>query len=286
LRIAALLAAIALALCACGGDSGSPNAIVPSPSSEAGNTPVPEATSLPALTATAAATRPPATATNAPAPTRTPEPTAVTGPARILSRGPASARQVALTFDAGADRGFTEQILDTLKQEGVTASFGLTGQWVERNQDLAARVVADGHALINHTYSHSSWTGLSTNSRALTQAERFRELDRTEAGLVALTGRSTKPFFRSPYGDQDASVQRDLGARGYAYNILWTVDSRGWMGLPSPDITARCLQLAEPGAIYVFHVGAQSQDAAALPAIIGGLRAAGYGFVTVAAFAQ
>jgi peptidoglycan/xylan/chitin deacetylase (PgdA/CDA1 family) len=213
-------------------------------------------------------------------------PTPVSEPAQVLSRGPEGERQVALTFDAGADRGFTEQILDTLRQEGVMASFGLTGRWVELNPDLAARIVADGHTLINHSYSHASWTGLSTGSGPLSQAERFDELDRTEQALLAASGGSSRPFFRSPYGDQDATVQRDLGAKGYAYNVLWTVDSRGWMGLAAPDIIARCLQLAEPGAIYVFHVGAQSQDAAALPSVIGGLRAAGYSFVSVAAFAQ
>jgi hypothetical protein len=54
------------------------------------------------------------------------------------------------------------------------------------------------------------------------------------------------------------------------------VDSLGWNGLPADQIVERCLSLAEPGAIYVFHVGSASQDAAALQAVIDGLRTRGY----------
>jgi hypothetical protein len=71
-------------------------------------------------------------------------------------------------------------------------------------------------------------------------------------------------------------VNQDVAARGYAYNVMWTVDSRGWLGIPAASITQRCLDLAEPGAIYIFHVGSQSQDGPALQSIIDGLRAKGY----------
>jgi peptidoglycan/xylan/chitin deacetylase (PgdA/CDA1 family) len=62
---------------------------------------------------------------------------------------------------------------------------------------------------------------------------------------------------------------------------MWTVDSWGWRGIPAQEIVQRCLSLAEPGTIYIFHVGSASQDALALQAIIDGLRRAGYSFGTV-----
>jgi peptidoglycan/xylan/chitin deacetylase (PgdA/CDA1 family) len=188
---------------------------------------------------------------------------------------------VALTFDAGADRGYAEYILDVLLYTGVHASFGMTGQWAEQNPDLVQRMAAEGHRLINHSYDHRSFTGLSTSARPLTPDQRAAELDRTEALLQRLTGQSTLPLFRAPYGDTDPTVLRDVGARGYAYNILWTVDSRGWMHYSAGAIIQRCLAQAQPGAIYVMHVGAESQDAIALPAIIGGLAEAGYTFETI-----
>lgn len=188
---------------------------------------------------------------------------------------------VALTFDAGADRGYAELILDVLRDAGVRASFGVTGLWAEQNPDLVQRMAAEGHRLINHSYDHSSFTGFSTRRRPLTPEQRWAQLDRTEAIIVELTGQSTLPLFRAPYGDTDATVLRDIAARGYAYNVLWSVDSGGWLGLSAGAIIRRCLALAHPGAIYVMHVGAAAQDGPALPAIIAGLQEAGYAFETL-----
>ncbi|MDP2673521.1 MAG: hypothetical protein Q8Q00_01280 [Dehalococcoidia bacterium] len=84
-----------------------------------------------------------------------------------------------------------------------------------------------------------------------------------------------------PYGDYDASVNADLYARGYLYNVLWTVDSLGWDGLAAAEIVRRCLDRVQPGAIFVFHVGSASEDAAALQPIIDGLRETGYSMTTV-----
>jgi peptidoglycan/xylan/chitin deacetylase (PgdA/CDA1 family) len=203
------------------------------------------------------------------------------GAARVVDRGSADRKFVALTFDAGADAGFTSQILDTLKVEGVSASFGITGRWAEQNPALLRRIVQDGHRLINHTYDHSSFTGLSTGQPPQTREQRWAQLDRTRDIVLGLTGVDIRPYFRPPYGDYDASVNADVFARGYTVNVMWTVDSLGWNGLPADQIVARCLERATPGAIYIFHVGSASQDAMALPAIIDGLRSRGYGMGSV-----
>jgi peptidoglycan/xylan/chitin deacetylase (PgdA/CDA1 family) len=65
---------------------------------------------------------------------------------------------------------------------------------------------------------------------------------------------------------------------GYSRKVGWTVDSLGWRGVAAPDIVARCLKLAAPGGVYVFHVGRASQDALALPQLIHALRERGFGF--------
>ncbi len=62
---------------------------------------------------------------------------------------------------------------------------------------------------------------------------------------------------------------------------MWSVDSLGWKGLTRAEILERVLDGLEPGAIYLFHVGSQSQDGPALPAIISELRDRGYGFAGV-----
>jgi peptidoglycan/xylan/chitin deacetylase (PgdA/CDA1 family) len=100
--------------------------------------------------------------------------------------------------------------------------------------------------------------------------------------LSGLTGTSTVPFWRPPFGDYDSSVLVDVAGIGYAYTVLWTIDSRGWQGFTADQIVERVLGQAVPGAIVAMHVGSQSQDGPALARVIEGLRALGYSFVTVA----
>ena len=236
----------------------------------------------PPTTTIAATTTVPATTAPQPAPTSTAPPTSSGAPATVVRRGDAGRRTVALTFDAGSDLGFAATILDTLDESGIKASFGITGRWAEQHPDLVRRMGAAGHLVINHSYEHRSFTGVSARPALLAPAERRADIERTEEIIRSLTGATTRPWFRSPYGDYDASVNGVLGSLGYRYNVLWTVDSLGWQGLSPAAITSRCLQGAVPGAILLFHVGSQSQDAAALPGIIAGLRQAGYAFGTVA----
>lgn len=204
-----------------------------------------------------------------------------TGSAEIVHKLPTTQKVVALTFDAGADRGYTAMILDTLLKEGVKASFGLTGKWSDANPDLVKRIVNEGHMVFNHTYAHDSMTGFSTNKGPMTYAARASELWKTHAAILRISGASTKPYFRPPYGDFDASVMSDISSRGYDFNFMWSLDSLGWKGLTAEQITQRVMNAAQPGAIYLFHVGAQSQDGPALPAMIQQLRAQGYGFATL-----
>jgi len=216
----------------------------------------------------------PACRPSAPAVDKTP------GHSVAISKGPADCNTVALTFDAGADRGYAEQILDILKQEQVPASFGMTGAWASANGDLIQRMVDEGHEMINHTWDHRSFTGFSAG-RPLGVGERRLELDRTDDLLTGLTGHSSRPLWRPPYGDLDDGVLRDVSDDGYDYTIMWTVDSLGWDHLPAAQIINRCLSKAEPGAIYIMHVGEQSEDAQALTSVIDGLRDRGLSFVTI-----
>ncbi len=264
-----MLAPLTLVALACAGDSRPPDT-----PNTAGTVVPPSAT--PAVPA--ATTQPPRTAfaTSEPSPNAAP-----VVEARVIYRGPATRRAVALTFDAGADVRYTADILRTLRENGVRATFGVTGIWAEQNRDLLFAIAADGHQIINHTYDHRSFTGASTGEPPLTPEERALELSRAEVTVYRYTSRSTKPYFRPPYGDIDDSVLRDAAANRYDTVVMWTVDTLGWDGATAEQILQRAVELAEPGAIYVMHVGSVSQDALALRAIISALRADGYDFETI-----
>lgn len=193
-------------------------------------------------------------------------------------QSPVTSNQIALTFDAGSDAGHTAEILDVLRRENVRATFGITGLWAEQNHDLLLAIAADGHQIINHTDDHKSFTGASTNTPPLTAEQRALELSRTEVTVYHLSGHSTRPYWRPPYGDVDESARRDAAAAGYTITVMWDVDTLGWNHATADAIVERSLANAAPGAIYVMHVGSESQDAAALPRIIAGLSARGYTF--------
>jgi peptidoglycan-N-acetylglucosamine deacetylase len=222
----------------------------------------------------------PATAPTAAAPTAMPTAAAPTASPTAAAGPPRGA--VALTFDAGADRGYAQDILDVLATARAPSSFGITGDWAQQNRDLVQRMAAEGHLVINHTLDHRSFTGLSDERGGLAAARRRAELEQADRIIAPLIGHTTRPWYRLPYGDDDAQVVEDVAPTGFTRKVGWTVDSGGWRGWPADDILSHCLLAAEPGAIYVLHVGADSQDRLALGPLIAGLRQRGYSFATVA----
>ncbi|HWL35532.1 MAG TPA: polysaccharide deacetylase family protein [Frankiaceae bacterium] len=254
-------------------------------------TPAPSAATSSAAPTATTTTRPPVTPTTPtvrPTVSPTVSPTASAcafpgaAPAAVVSRGPATRRVVALTFDAGSDAGSTATILDTLAAAGIPAGFGVTGDFARRNPALVARMRREGHQIVNHSDTHRSFTGVSSDRVVRTREARCADLRRAESAIAAAApGPEVRRWFRPPYGDRDASVDRDVAAAGYRYVVMWTVDSRGWRGVPAAEVVRTTLAAAAPGAILLFHVGAASTDAAALPQVLAGLRARSYGFVTL-----
>jgi len=201
-----------------------------------------------------------------------------------LERLPTTDKVVALTFDAGANADAVPSILATLAAQHVTATFFLTGTFVTQYPDAARSIAAAGHRIGNHSATHPAFAGL-----ALALIE--HEVVSGAQSIQRVTGQDPHPFFRFPFGSKDAKALTEVNALGYAA-IRWTVDSLGWEGTKSgtrgPDFTAaRVLAAATPGEIVLMHVGSNPQDhsmldAAALPAVIDGLRQRGYGFTTLA----
>lgn len=199
--------------------------------------------------------------------------------AQVYSYGESGRREIALTFDAGADRGYAEEILDLLKAEGIQASFGIMGQWAQENPDLLQRMIDEGHMLFNHSWTHASFTGFTTQSAPLTTEERWQELQLTEQAVLELSGYQLQPWFRPPYGDYDESSLRDMAAVGYTKVLLWSCDTRDSLGATAEEILNNCIYNAQPGRIVLMHVGAQSEAYAALPTMIAFLREQGFSFV-------
>jgi len=195
---------------------------------------------------------------------------------------PTSRRVVALTFDGGAGAQGAVRIVSTLVAADAPATFFVTGQFARANGELVRSLAADGFVVGNHTMVHPHLGALDEQA--------IRDEITGSAALISnLTGMTTKPWFRFPFGEYDAEALRVVHDLGYGA-IGWTVDSRGWQGTSAgtaADVVARVRAALRPGAIVLMHLGAHPQDgttfdADALPAVIAAARSAGYRFVTLA----
>ena len=180
---------------------------------------------------------------------------------------------LALTFDDGPHGSLTPRLLETLGKKEVKATFYVIGRNVESHPDIARRIVAEGHEIANHTWSHPSLSGLS--------AERVAdELRRTHEIVLEVTGvRMTN--LRPPYGAFNDRV-RQVAFDGHGYDtIMWSVDPQDWKFRNSARVTRELVSGAAPGAVLLCH-DIHKTTIAAIPPVLDQLLARDFCFVTVA----
>jgi len=197
------------------------------------------------------------------------------GPVRAIVRGMSDPRSACLTIDDGPHPLVTPLILDTLRRENVKATFFVVGELVEQYPELVRMIVADGHELGNHTYSHLPLSHL--NPRGVWAQLRGCEVAVERACAVKMR------WFRPPGGDGTAETLRASDALGYT-TVLWTDNTGDWNGLGPTEIVANALQNLRGGGIILMHQD-NVESMKALPGIIAGARARGLSLGTVGAVA-
>lgn len=196
----------------------------------------------------------------------------------FVLQGPEDKREVALTFDDAPDDVFTPRVLDVLKREGVKATFFCVGNRIEKHPDVMRRIVAEGHVVGNHSYSHANLPKLSD--------EKFREEIRKTDELIRKFTGYTPSFVRAPYGNITEEQIKWLASQKRKI-VGWNVDSLDWKSLSRDEVVTNILAHVKPGAIILQHsAGGIGEDLTgtveALPEVIRKLRADGVEFVTVA----
>jgi peptidoglycan/xylan/chitin deacetylase (PgdA/CDA1 family) len=194
---------------------------------------------------------------------------------RNCYRIPTTEKVVALTFDDWWSEPYLTSILTTLKAAGVKATFFTTGVCVQSYPALAQVIIADGHDLGSHSYTHA-WLP------SLTSAELVSQIQRDQEAHSSAGAKDPVPLFRVPYGQWDSTVLSVLRSEGYA-DILWSCNSQDVNpGETAAEVVKTVLGDIQPGAIILMHAVA-GPTPAALPEIIRQLKARGYGFVTLGA---
>lgn len=189
---------------------------------------------------------------------------------------PVDGNYIAITFDDGPHPVNTPKILDILKEYDVKATFFSLGKNVLRHKKIAQRIVAEGHEIQNHSWSHRDYSKLNSE-------EIRADLEETSKVIKEITGKEPH-LFRPPYGKladgQGEWISRELGYR----LVYWSIDPKDWKRPGSEVITTRVVSNAQKGAILLLH-DIHEDTTEAMPEILGHLKRLGFKFITVSRLA-
>ncbi|MBK1855801.1 polysaccharide deacetylase family protein [Verrucomicrobiaceae bacterium 5K15] len=188
------------------------------------------------------------------------------------SRGRTTLPYVAMTYDDGPHPQNTPRLLDMLRKRNIKATFYVIGRSVNLYPQITRRIVAEGHEIGNHTWTHPKLTALSDSAVR-------SELNRTRDAIIASTG--VKPrTMRPPYGalrqDQRAWIYKEYGYP----TILWSVDPEDWRRPGVSVVTSRIVNNTRNGGIVLAH-DLHKPTVDAMPGTLDGLLRKGFKFVTV-----
>ncbi|MFK9092445.1 polysaccharide deacetylase family protein [Bacillus salipaludis] len=139
---------------------------------------------------------------------------------------------------------YLSEMLATLKNHNVSASFFLEGNWVKKNPELAKMIVSAGHEVGNHSYSHP-------DMKQLTAAQAREQIIKTNEIIEAATGEKCV-WFAPPSGSyRDETIK--VAAEQNMKTVMWTVDTVDWRK-PSPEVLInRVMSKIDKGSMVLMH---------------------------------
>lgn len=158
-----------------------------------------------------------------------------------------SSEKIYLTFDEGYENGYTESILDTLKEKNVQATFFITMPYAKEEPDLVRRMIDEGHIVGNHSNKHKTYPSLSP-SEAKEDLLALHEYVKENFGYEM-------SVFRFPEGNFSEQMLAVVQSCGYK-SIFWSFAYRDWLTDNQPDPTTALesmISKSHPGAIYLLH---------------------------------
>jgi peptidoglycan/xylan/chitin deacetylase (PgdA/CDA1 family) len=179
---------------------------------------------------------------------------------------------IALTFDDGPDPVRTPQVLAILRDSGVVATFFLIGEKAEKHPEIVESILRHGHAIGNHSYSHSYQIGFYSTRRLEADLRRCKIL------LEKLTQREV-PLFRPPFGVTNPRYRTVLD-RLNLISVGWSLRSYDTVIREEGKLMDRLARKIQPGDIVLMHDTAE-QTVSVLPEFIRLCQARQLGFVAI-----
>lgn len=173
-------------------------------------------------------------------------------PPNAIYKGNSHKPMIAFMINVAWGNEYIPDILATLRDENVKATFFLDGSWLLKNKDIARTILEEGHELSNHAYTHR-------NMSTLSESQVKKEILATEQLLIDL-GVTNNQWFAPPSGDFDQQTIRVANQLGLK-TVLWTIDTIDWKK-PEPDWIIRKIETRlEPGAMILMHPTLSSSKA-------------------------
>jgi peptidoglycan-N-acetylglucosamine deacetylase len=197
---------------------------------------------------------------------------------RLVAETQPRERIVALTLDDGPSDAIADSLIDVLRAHGAHATFFLIGRELAASPEAGAKLVAAGHELGNHTWSHARLIFKTT--------PRLRaEIERTDS-LLRAVGQRDPIWIRPPYGYKLAGLPRYLERNGRT-TVMWSIepDSYADVAESSTGIVRHVLDRVRPGSIILLHpwYASRRTSRAAIGPLVDSLHARGYRVETVGA---
>ena len=192
----------------------------------------------------------------------------------------AGQRHMALTFDDGPNDPYTLQLIEVLSRYNVKATFFLIGKYVDLRPDIVRDLIAAGHVVANHTYTHPNLIFKS-------QSQFRDELSRCERALDDAVGLNHAPLFRPPFGGRRPAVFRTLQRTGLK-PIMWSVTGYDWNAKSADAIENKVTRQVRGGDVILLHDGShlafgtdRSHTVKATEDLIARYQGEGYQFRTI-----
>jgi peptidoglycan/xylan/chitin deacetylase (PgdA/CDA1 family) len=193
-----------------------------------------------------------------------------------LARG---SRRMALTYDDGPNDPHTPRLLDVLARHNVPATFFAIGRYARQRPELIREVIARGHVVGNHTFTHPLLT-------LQTEAELRRQLSECQSALQDAMGKSVN-LFRPPFGGRRPAVLRIAREMGLQ-PVMWSVTGYDWNAPPAAVIERKVTKQILGGDVILLHDGGhkqmgadRSQTVLASDHLVALYKSEGFEFVTI-----
>ena len=194
-----------------------------------------------------------------------------------MAMGNNNDKYIYVTFDLGYEAGYTENILNTLKENNVPATFFITAHYVNTASDLVQRMIDDGHIIGNHTVNHKSMPNLS-------EAELTDELMKLHTAIYEKFGYEMK-YMRPPkgeYSEKSLSITTKLGY----IPVMWSFAYADWDEAKQPshdDGIKKIVNNVHNGEIMLLHATSKT-NMEILDTVIKKIKDMGYEFKSLDEF--